>query len=155
MSGSVRLSNATVRSVTPNRVYASYFALQAFMGVAFWTLVAASPSVRSGFEMSAAQHAVTDSFLFADVIIGIGGSALAAVGIWREARWGTAVALFTAGGMVYATLYLVGWVAFTGHGGGLLTLMVPPSTLSAWVAHQTWRLERRSPAPDTWDQPVR
>ena len=155
MSGVVSLPNATVRAVTPNRVYASYFALQAFMGVAFWTLVAASPSVRSGFEMSAAQHAVTDSFLFADVIVGIGGSALAAVGIWCQARWGSAVALFTAGGMVYATLYLVGWVAFTGHGGGLLTLMVPPSTLSAWVAHQTWRLDRPAAGVDAWDRPPR
>lgn len=108
----------------------------------FWLAVGKVPEVRKVFEMWPRQHAVTNSYLFADVIIGIVGSAVASWGIWAKARWGGALALFVAGGMVYATLYLVGWVAFTGVGSGLLALMVVPSTLSAFVAVQAWRLRR-------------
>ena len=135
-------ARATPRSADrmATQVYAGYFALQAVAGVGFWVLVATVPVVRRAFEMSTSQHAVTTSFLFADLIIGIGGSAVAATGLWCGARWGRALALFVAGGMVYATVYLAGWVAFTGQGGGLLALMVVPSTLSAWSAVQAWRL---------------
>jgi hypothetical protein len=127
---------------TATRVYAGYFALQAVGGIAFWVAVASVPSIRKVFEMSARQHAVTDSYLFADIAIGIIGSAVAAAGIASKRRWAAAVALFVAGGMVYATIYLVGWVAFTGKGAGLLALMVVPSTLSAFVAVSTYRLHR-------------
>jgi hypothetical protein len=126
------------------RVYGGYFLLQAVAGIGFWVAVAAVPAVRRVFEMSSRQHAVTDSYLFADIAIGIIGSAVAGAGLWRGARWGAAVALFVAGGMVYATIYLIGWVSFTGDGGGLLALMVVPSTLSAWCAAQSWRLHRPS-----------
>jgi len=127
---------------TATRVYAGYFGLQAVGGIAFWVAVAAVPAVRTVFEMSSRQHAVTDSYLFADIVIGIIGSAVASAGILAKRRWGAAVALFVAGGMVYATIYLVGWVAFTGKGAGLLGLMVVPSTLSAFVAVSAWRLHR-------------
>lgn len=126
----------------PVRAYAAYFALQAVAGVAFWVLVATLDPVRTVFEMSESQHAVTDSFLFADLIIGIAGSAVAATGLWHGRRWAGALALFVAGGMVYATVYLAGWVGFTGDGAGLLALMIPPSSLSAWCAVQGWRLTR-------------
>ena len=127
---------------TASRIYAGYFALQAVGGIGFWIAVAAVPTIREVFEMSTRQHAVTDSYLFADIAIGIIGSAVAAVGIASRRRWGAALALFVAGGMVYATIYLVGWVAFTGKGAGLLGLMVVPSTLSAYVAISAWRLDR-------------
>lgn len=135
-------SAAAVAEHTATTAYVGYFGLQAVAGIGFWLAVAGIPAVRSVFEMSSAQHAVTSSYLFADIAIGIIGSAFAALGIWSRARWGGAVALFVAGGMVYATLYLVGWVAFTGDGGGLLALMVAPSTLSAFVATSAWRLRR-------------
>ena len=126
----------------PIRVYAGYFALQAVAGVGFWGLVAMVGPVRHVFEMWPKQHAVTNSFLFADLVIGIAGAAVAAAGLWSSRRWAPPLALFVAGGMVYATIYLVGWVAFTGVGGGLLALMVVPSTLSVWAALQAWRLTR-------------
>ena len=127
---------------TATRVYAGYYGLQAIAGIGFWLAVATVPAVRKVFEMSTRQHAVTDSYLFADIAIGIIGSAIASAGILSKRRWGSALALFVAGGMVYATIYLVGWVAFTSKGSGLLALMVVPSTLSAFVAFQAWRLHR-------------
>jgi hypothetical protein len=127
---------------TATRVYAGYFGLQAVAGIGFWVAVATVPGIRKVFEMSTRQHAVTDSYLFADIAIGIVGSAVASAGIGSKRRWGSALAMFVAGGMVYATIYLVGWVTFTGKGAGLLGLMVAPSTLSAFVAVSAWRLHR-------------
>jgi hypothetical protein len=126
----------------PIRVYAGYFGLQAVAGIAFWALVATVSPIRHVFEMWPKQHAVTNSFLFADLVIGIAGSAAAGIGLWSQRRWAPPLAIFVAGGMEYATIYLVGWVAFTGVGGGLLALMVVPSTLSVWAAVQAWRLTR-------------
>lgn len=145
-----RLSESHEAAALGRRVYGGYFLLQSVAGIGFWVLVAAVPAVRRVFEMSSAQHAVTDSYLFADIAIGIVSSAVAGAGLWRDERWATAVALFVAGGMVYATIYLIGWVSFTGDGGGLLALMLVPSTLSAWCAAQSWRLARPAgtPAPD-------
>ena len=127
---------------TATRIYAGYFGLQAVTGIGFWVAVATVPAIRRVFEMSTRQHAVTNSYLFADIAIGIIGSAVASAGILAKRRWGSALALFVAGGMVYATIYLVGWVAFTGKGAGLLGLMVVPSTLSTFVAVSAWRLHR-------------
>ena len=124
------------------RVYGGYFLLQAVAGIGFWVVVGSNPAVREAFEMSAQQHAVTNSYLFADIALGIIGSGVGGAALWRGSRWGTAVVLFVAGGMVYATIYLIGWVAFTGDGGRLLALMVVPSTLSAFCAAQAWRLTR-------------
>jgi hypothetical protein len=126
----------------PVRVYAGYFALQAVAGIAFWVLVATVGPIREVFEMSKDEHAVTDSFLFADIVIGIIGSAICAWGLWGGRRWAGASALFVAGGLVYSAIYLAGWVAFTGESGGLLALMIPPSSLSAWSSYQGWRLTR-------------
>ena len=127
-------------------VFAGYFALQAVAGTAFWILLATVPVVRRAMELDPHQHAGTSAFLFADLVMGIGGSALAAIGLRRRAAWGSAVALFVAGGMVYATIHIAGWVALTGTGAGLLALMVVPSTLSAWAAWQAWRLAHRTPS---------
>jgi hypothetical protein len=126
----------------PVRVYAGYFALQAVAGIGFWVVVATVTPIRKVFEMSPHQHAVTNSFLFADIVIGIIGSGICAWGLWGSRRWAGAASLFVAGGMVYSAVYLAGWVAFTGVGGGLLALMIPPSSLSAWSAYQGWRLTR-------------
>lgn len=124
----------------PRRVYAGYFALQAVAGVGFWLVVALSGPGREVFEMAQAQPAALDSFLFADIALGIVGSAVAAAALWRGTRWGAPWALFVAGGLVYATVYIVGWVAYTGDGSGLLALMLLPSTLSTWSAAQALRL---------------
>lgn len=138
-------TSPTAAELTSRYVYAAYFGAQAVVGVAFWLLVAEVAPVRKLFEMDPHQHAVTNSYLFADIFIGIIGSALAAVAVRRSSRSDVPLAMFTAGGMVYATLYLVGWVAFTSKGGALLALMIPPSTLSAWVSYQVWRASARRP----------
>ena len=80
-----------------------------------------------------------DAFVFADVLVVVVGSLLSAWALRSRAPWTVAVAAFTAGGIVYPTLYLVGWVSFTGAGALCLAIMIPPSILTCWIAYQTYR----------------
>jgi hypothetical protein len=126
------------------RVFAGYMALQAVVGVLFWTGLAASSQIRETFELLPSHHPVTDAFILADMVVGVGGSALAAWGLWSDARWTVPVVAFTTGGIVYPTLFLVCWVAMAGTGAATLAIMIPPSVLSLYV---TWRTWRSSPPP--------
>jgi hypothetical protein len=88
------------------------------------------------------RHAVMDAFVFADFAVVVAGSVAGAWGLARRRRWAVPVVAFTAGGILYPTLYLVGWVSFTGVGGACLALMVPPTIVTGWIAYQTWRMSR-------------
>jgi hypothetical protein len=128
----------------PELVYAGYLALQAVLGCVQWSLFALSPTVRGWFELLPAEHAVVDAFVVADLGVVVLGSALSSWGIVAGKGWTVAVLMFTTGGIVYATLYLVGWVAFTGTGSVLLWMMLVVSTLTCWCAYQVWRLDERA-----------
>ena len=65
---------------------------------------------------------------------------LAHVVLWSDLS--VPVLAFTTGGIVYPTLYLLGWASFTGHGSPLLAAMVAVSTLTAWCCYQLWRGRR-------------
>ena len=120
-------------------VYIGYFVAQAVVGVVLWAGLAASPTVRSWFELRPDTHAVMDAFVFADVLVVVVGSLLSVWGLRTAAPWAVPVVAFTAGGVVYPTLYLVGWVSFAGSGSLCLAIMVPPATLTCWIAYQTYR----------------
>jgi hypothetical protein len=124
------------------RVYAGYLAAQAALGVIWWITLATSGTVRSWFELMPGNHAVMDAFVFADVGVVVVGSAVSAWAIERDAPWAVPAVAFTAGGIVYPTLYLVGWVGFTGEGSPLLAAMLATSTLTVWIAYQVWRARR-------------
>ncbi len=123
------------------RIFAGYFALQAVTGVLLWIslLVVGQGELRESFELVSSTPEATDSFVLADLFAGVLGSAVAAWAIIRAKSWAPFVAAFTAGAMVYPTLYLVGWVAFAGTGAVALAVMVPAATLSCWVAYHVWR----------------
>ena len=54
--------------------------------------------------------------------------------------WAVPIVAFTAGCVVYPTVYLVGWVSFSrGVGYAGLALMVGVSTLTCWLAYQVWQ----------------
>ncbi|MGZ4695569.1 MAG: hypothetical protein ACXWA3_18255 [Acidimicrobiales bacterium] len=126
----------------PERVYAGYLGLQAVLGCVQWLTFALSPTVRGWFELMPEKHAVVDAFVVADIGVVVLGSALSAWGIWTGKRWAVPIVMLTTGGIVYATLYLVGWVSFTGTGSVLLWMMLVVSTLTSWCAYQVWRLAR-------------
>jgi hypothetical protein len=112
------------------------------LGCLQWSIFFLSPTVRGWFELLPAEHATTDAFVVADLGVVILGSALSAWGVWTGKRWAVPAVMFTAGGIVYATLYLVGWVGLTGDGSVLLWMMLVVTTLTCWCAYQVWRLAR-------------
>ena|GEM_PF-2645159 len=120
-------------------IYVWYFVVQAVVGVGLWVALAGSDTIRSWFELRPGTPAVMDAFVFADVIIVVVGSLLSAWALHTGASWAVPVVAFTAGGVVYPTLYLAGWVSFTGTGALCLAVMLPPSTLTCWIAYQTYR----------------
>ena len=130
------------------QVFGGYMALQAVGGIVFWLLLRTSTDVRSWIELMPKEHAVTDAFIAADMLVGVVGSALSTWALWADKRWTLVAVAFTTGGIVYPTLFLVSWVGYTGDGGPCLAVMVPPSILSSWVLYQTWRLSRTAPTTD-------
>ena len=78
--------------------------------------LATSPGIRELFELRPTLPAVTDAFFLADLIVGVAGSALGSWALWSDARWAVPVIAATTGGLLYATLFLVLWVAMEGTG---------------------------------------
>jgi hypothetical protein len=134
----VRRSNA--------RVFAAYLLLQAVVGILFWVALEWSPDIRKLFELTATNDDVTDAFFLADLLVGVAGSAAGAWALWSDARWGAPVVAFTAGGLVYPTLFLVAWVARTDTGDACLLIMVPPSIITSSIAW--WATAARRPPGD-------
>jgi hypothetical protein len=128
----------------PERLYAWYFGVQAVVGIGLWVAFAGSTTVRSWFDLVPSNHAVTDAFFLADLLVGVLGSGLSAWALETGATWTLPIVAFTAGGMVYPTLYLVAWVAITGTHAGrtCLVIMIPPSTITCWITYQLYRTSR-------------
>lgn len=129
------------------RLYVGYLVAQAGVGVLWWVALAASTTARSWFEMLPERRAVMDAFIFGDLVVIIGGSLLGARGVRDKKRWALPVVAFTAGGLVYPTLYLLAWVSYTGKGAASLFAMVVPSTLTSWLAYQLYKAQRPKVGP--------
>lgn len=124
------------------RVFVGYLAAQAVLGVAWWVLLSASPTVRAWFELMPGNPEVMDAWVFADIGVVVVGSGFAAFGLATGRRWTTAVLWFTAGAIVYPTIYLLGWLTFTSEGGLLLGAMIVVSFFTTWIAWQVGRARR-------------
>ena len=83
-----------------------------------------------------------DAFIFGDLVVIIVGSLLGAWAVRDRKAWALPIVAFTAGGLVYPTLYLLAWVSFTGKGAASLFAMVVPSTLTSWLAYQLFKSRR-------------
>jgi hypothetical protein len=110
------------------------------VGLALWVVFASSPTVRSWFDLVSERHAVANAFVYPDIAVIVVGSLLSARALWVAAPSAVPLTAFTAGGVLYPTFYLAGWV-MAGNDTGALTLaiMIPPAILSCWIAHQVWR----------------
>lgn len=127
----VRRSNA--------RVFALYLVVQAVVGTLFWVGLFASPELRELFELAPDLPSVTDAWIAADLVVGVGGSALGAYALWADRSWALPVIAVTTGGIVYPTIMLVTWVVMEDTGLPTLAIMVPPSVISLVVTWWTWR----------------
>ena len=126
-----------------DHVYAAYFVLQAVVGVALWLVYAASPAARSWVGLVPARPAVTAAFAYPDLGVIVLGSLLSAWAIEGRSPAAVPLTAFTAGGVLYPTLYLLGWVSTTNHtGSGVLAIMLPPALLTSWISWQVWRTRR-------------
>lgn len=116
------------------RLAVPYLGAQAVLAVAWWLGLGASASFRGWFELEPSRPAVLDAFLVADLVVLVGGSAMAAIGLARRRSWAPPATAAVSGGAAYATLYLAGWVLLGGHGWVGLVPMVAATTLTATVA---------------------
>lgn len=118
---------------TADRLSGWYFAAQAVVGMLLWVLYVVSPKARGWFGLVPRRPQVTESFFLPDLAM-IAGSALTARALWAGRRSAAALAAFTAGGMLYPTLYLVQWVALTHVARVVLVMMLPAAVLSGALA---------------------
>ena len=123
------------------RVFAVLYLAQAVFGVGLWAVFFGVDALRREVELLPGHPEVMDAFFYPDILIVV-VSVLCALGLVQGRRWTVPLTGFLAGCLVYPTLFLAGWLAFTGVGGVVLAVMVPPSTMSSWLAWQTQRLHR-------------
>lgn len=116
-----------------------YLALQAALTIGWWLALAASTGVRDAFELDDARPEVLDAFLVGDLVVFVGGSALAALALVRRWPWARTAVAVTAGGAAYATLYLVGWVAAGGDGWIGIAPMAAATLTTGTIAVTTER----------------
>lgn len=124
----------------PARLAASYLAVQAAAGVAWWGWMLALPEARGWFLPAGWPPAVLSAFGLADGALLVAGSALAALGLWRRAGWAPPVLWLTAGGVGYAALYCLGAALVAGSGWAAAATMLPAAALTSAIA---WRHGRR------------
>ena len=107
------------------RCASGYLVLQALLGIAWWSALFTVSTVRAWFELMPDRPSGLDAYLIADALVFVGGSVAAAATVWRRSRWASIVTSFTAGGIAYATLHLLGWVILEGSAAaGLLPMGV-------------------------------
>lgn len=116
------------------RLAAGYLVAQALLGIGWWVALSTTPAVRAWFELMPDRHGGLDAFLFADLVVFIGGSAAGAWLVVRRSRWASLATAFTAGGTAYATLYLLGWVVFEGTAAAGLVPMVMAMIITTVIA---------------------
>ena len=124
------------------RIYGGYLALQAIAGILLWLAVAESATVRSWFEVIAGRPEVMNAFGVADMGVVV-TSAISAWAVTARRPWAPVLVAFTAAGLLYPTLWLVGWVVYTDGGGAALALMIAPTTITCWLTVLTWRSRTR------------
>ncbi len=136
----LRRDPSTPRPATGiDHVYAGYFALQAAVGIALWVGYAASPALRSWAGLLPGHPSVTTAFAYPDLGLIVVGSLLSAWAVARRRPSAVPLTAFTAGTVLYPTLFLLGWVAMTHHTGtGTLAMMLPPALLTSWISYQVW-----------------
>lgn len=118
---------------TARRVYAGYLVLQAVTGIALWAFLESLPELRELVELVPEHREVTDSFVLADLFLGVIGSALSAWALWSNRSWATPALAFTTAALLYPTCYLFIWVSLVGTGSVALAVMVAVSVLTGWV----------------------
>lgn len=132
---------ARVADVRQRSLSSGYLALQAVLAIIWWLALLSSPTARAWFELVPDKRQALDSFLLADLVMFVGGSIVSAWGVWRHAPWAVPATAFTAGGITYATLYLLGWVAIARSAPAGVVPMAVSAIATSAIAYRVWRDE--------------
>lgn len=127
----------------------AYYVAQAVLAVFWWVSMASFASVRARFELNPNGPRALDAFLVADLVVFVAGSLASAWAISRRSRRAGFFTAFTAGGVAYATLYLLSWVALEETGTAGVAPMVAALVASTVIALDTSKEsddESRSPS---------
>ncbi|MCA8962957.1 MAG: hypothetical protein KDC38_20685 [Planctomycetes bacterium] len=114
----------------------SYFVAQSIAIVAWWMLLWLRPDCRAPFWPEGRGDTLLLVFGLPDLLVAAGGSALSAVLLWRASTQAPLALFFTAGAMVYATLYCVAMLFVAPETWLATTLMIPAAaatTILAWM----------------------
>jgi hypothetical protein len=119
-----------------NFMRSGYFALQGAATLAWWTLLAVSPSARRWFAFGDAGDSLLP-FLPADIVFWCAGSWAAAQSEWSGARWAPAVRLLLCGGLACSVLHAASLAMLAGAGWPGVVLMLPALAVTwclTWTA---------------------
>lgn len=128
--------------MSERRTLSVYFLVQAAAGFFFWFLVNGSDEGRRIFDLMPGHPRVTDAFFYAD-LLAIATSLACAWALDHDATWALPIVAFTAGCLVYPTIYLITWAPNSAGGARCLAIMVPPSAITTWITWRLWQQERR------------
>ena len=106
------------------RLAALWCGVQALGIAAWWSALVLAPALRSAFVVPGSSELTLFAFVVPDVLLGVIGGLVAALGLWRERPWGRTALLLVTGAMVYAALYCV-VIACAGGGWWGAVLMTP------------------------------
>ncbi len=82
-----------------------YLVVQAGGGLGWWIMLLVAPDSRTWFMATAAPDSTLLAFAMPDLLLFVGASALAGLGLYFRQRWGWPVLCLHCGGTVYAGLY--------------------------------------------------
>lgn len=111
-----------------------FFALQSAAFAAWWLYLWLFPASRSIFLPPGAAEIELLAFALPDLLVAALASAAAAISLAVGARWAVPLAWFSAGAVVYATVYCIAWAALRNGGWINVALMSPAALLSTVAA---------------------
>jgi len=120
--------------MSPNRIVASYFLVQAIGTAAWWGLLVAYPPSVKWFQPNDWPVGSLMSFWLADLVLMVAGSVTAAIGVWRMNLWAGSVVWTVAGVVWYPTLVCVATSVQTGEAWIASSMMVCMAGLSLAMA---------------------
>ena len=124
---------------------AAYMLVQGLGALGWWAMLLTLPATRGPFLAPGAPDATLLAFMLPDLVLFAGASLVAALGLWRGARWTWPVLIAQAAASAYAELYCLNLMLLTGGAAWLgAVLMAPSVVVPPWLV---WRLRPRREGP--------
>jgi len=119
------------------RLGTAFLVVQGLGGLAWWIVLLTVPTSRRLFVAPGAPEVTLLAFVFADLILYVGGSLAAAYGLFRCRAWGWPILCVHAGAAAYASLYVLTLAVWSGSVTAGAAFMAPSLAVPPYLA---WRL---------------